>query len=377
MKRIMCMCLLLACSSRPDVAPGSLVVTPTPATFRELQRGESEVLQTLFLKNRSDGPLEIQQVELSELDENQEMQIVSIDEWTNVTLGPNEERSLQVVWRPTDTLVDQGRVEISIVGQLPLAVPITSPEVPSFVEVTTTPEGIAQEASYELSLSGAPLGGRQAAWLNITTASLAGLTLTRLCFLGESEECELETSSGFALCAGRVTQPQDCQRPDVPSVLQAGDRLQATLFFTAQTDSDEIFRTRLLIESNDRDVPQYFVDVSATVCRTDAGSGTCGSCGNRRIDPGEECDDGNRDDLDDCRNDCLIPTCSDPPDSDGDGLADRCDERPNIADFSAAGRVRFVGGRNLSEQHTQQGAASSGRVKSNNQQFKHRARVLQ
>ena len=124
--------------------------------------------------------------------------------------------------------------------------PITSPEVPSFVEVTTTPEGIAQEASYELSLSGAPLGGRQAAWLNITTASLAGLTLTRLCFLGESEECELETSSGFALCAGRVTQPQDCQRPDVPSVLQAGDRLQATLFFTAQTDSDEIFRTRLL-----------------------------------------------------------------------------------------------------------------------------------
>ena len=132
MKRIMCMCLLLACSSRPDVTPGSLVVTPTPATFRELQRGESEVLQTLFLKNRSDGPLEIQQVELSELDENQEMQIVSIDEWTNVTLGPNEERSLQVVWRPTDTLVDQGRVEISIVGQLPLAVPITSPEVPSF-----------------------------------------------------------------------------------------------------------------------------------------------------------------------------------------------------------------------------------------------------
>ena len=95
--------------------------------------------------------------------------------------------------------------------------------------MTTTPEGIAQEASYELSLSGAPLGGRQAAWLNITTASLAGLTLTRLCFLGESEECELETSSGFALCAGRVTQPQDCQRPDVPSVLQAGDRLQATL----------------------------------------------------------------------------------------------------------------------------------------------------
>lgn len=377
MKRILCACLILGCSGRPNVAPGSLVVTPNPATFRAIERGETEVLQTLFLKNRSAGVLQIQTIDLTELDENKELSVVDMFQWENVTLAPNEERPLQILWTPTDTQVDQGRVELSIAGQLPLAVPIISPEVPSFVQVTTTPEGVSTEGQYSLVLNGAPLGGRQAAWLNVSAQSLAGLTLSRLCFLDESGECQLETENGYALCAGRVTQPDGCDRPDVPTVLQQNDRIQATIFFTAQIDSDELFSARLLVETNDRDFPQYVVDLSATVCRSEMGAGTCGTCGNLQIDPGEECDDGNRNSEDDCRNDCLLPTCADPPDSDGDGLSDRCDDRPNVADFSSAGRVRLVGGRNLSDQHTQQGGASSGRVNSTNEQFKHRARVLQ
>ena len=377
MKRIFCVLLILGCSGRPNVAPGSLVGTPNPVTFRDIERGETQILQTLFLKNRSNGALAIQQVDLTELDENKELTIVDMSSWDNLSLGPNEERALQLIWSPTDTQVDQGRVEISIAGQLPLAVPITSPEFPAFVNVATTPEGTATEGAYDLVLNGAPLGGRQAAWLTVSAESLAGLNISRLCFLAEDGECQLETTNGFALCAGRVTQPEGCERPDVPAVFQQNDRIQTTVFFTAQTDSDERFDARILVETNDRDVPQYFVNLSATVCRSEMGAGTCGTCGNLQIDPGEECDDGNRNGEDDCRNDCLLPTCSDPPDSDGDGLSDRCDDRPNIADFSAVGRVHFVGGRNLSDQHTQRGGASSGRVNSANEQFKHRARVLQ
>ncbi len=333
MKRILCVFLVLGCSGRPDVAPGSLAVTPNPVSFRAIERGETEVLQIVFLKNRSASAVRIQQVDLTEVDDNKELSVNDMSGWSNVSLAPNEERALQVVWTPTDTQVDRGRIEISIAGQLPLAVPITSPEVPAFVQVSTTPEGVESEGQYSLVLNGAPLGGRQAAWLNVSAQSLAGLTLSRMCFLGEDGECRLETENGYALCAGRVTQPDGCERPDIPTALQMNDRIQATIFFTAQTDSDELFSARLLVESNDRDAPQYFVDLSATVCRSEMGTSTCGTCGNIQIDPGEECDDGNRNNEDDCRNDCLLPTCSDPPDSDGDGLSDRCDDRPNVADF--------------------------------------------
>ncbi|OLE01882.1 MAG: hypothetical protein AUI36_43765, partial [Cyanobacteria bacterium 13_1_40CM_2_61_4] len=34
-----------------------------------------------------------------------------------------------------------------------------------------------------------------------------------------------------------------------------------------------------------------------------------GLCGNGVVDPGEQCDDGNTNDFDDCRNDCTLPLC--------------------------------------------------------------------
>jgi cysteine-rich repeat protein len=53
-------------------------------------------------------------------------------------------------------------------------------------------------------------------------------------------------------------------------------------------------------------------------------------CGDGILDEGEQCDDGNTDDLDDCRNDCTIPVC-------GDGRVDeqneeQCDDGNDIDD---------------------------------------------
>ncbi len=48
-------------------------------------------------------------------------------------------------------------------------------------------------------------------------------------------------------------------------------------------------------------------------------------CGDGIVDDGEECDDGNSDNLDDCRNDCTLPFC-------GDGIVDlgeECDDGGN------------------------------------------------
>ena len=45
-------------------------------------------------------------------------------------------------------------------------------------------------------------------------------------------------------------------------------------------------------------------------------------CGDGNVDPGEECDDGNQDNTDGCRNDCTLPFC-------GDGIVDsgeQCDD---------------------------------------------------
>ena len=377
MKRILILLFLVGCSSRPDVAPGTLSITPNPATFRPIEKGEDSVSQNLFVKNRGREPITIQRVVMTELDDVAELTIQDEADWVNATLEPNEERRLQVLWRPVDIQLDEGRLEFSIAGQLPVAVPIRSPQMPAFVTVDTTPSGTALEGSYGLVLDGAPLGGRQAAWINVRAASLAGLEVSQICLAAEDGTCMSETTEGFSLCQGRVTRPEGCDPPEVPASIAEGEFIQTTVFFSPQVDSDAIFRGRVLVASNDRDFPQFFVELSASVCRTDADSAACGPCGNRQIDPGEECDDGNRNDEDDCRNTCVLPTCFDPPDSDGDGLSDRCDERPNIADFSVGGRVHYLGGRNVSDQHTQNGAAGGGRVKSNNEQFKHRARVFQ
>jgi cysteine-rich repeat protein len=46
------------------------------------------------------------------------------------------------------------------------------------------------------------------------------------------------------------------------------------------------------------------------------------SCGDGVVDPGEECDDGNANNHDGCRNTCLLPFC-------GDGVVDpgeACDD---------------------------------------------------
>ncbi|MBN2016056.1 DUF4215 domain-containing protein [Candidatus Dojkabacteria bacterium] len=70
---------------------------------------------------------------------------------------------------------------------------------------------------------------------------------------------------------------------------------------------------------------------SYQVCDTDILCGTatvtitvsyCPECGNGTVDPGEECDDGNSNNYDGCRNNCTLPYC-------GDGIIDpgeTCDD---------------------------------------------------
>ena len=58
-------------------------------------------------------------------------------------------------------------------------------------------------------------------------------------------------------------------------------------------------------------------------CRNDC---TLPYCGDGIVDPGEQCDDGNRNNFDGCRNDCTVAVC-------GDGIVDpgeQCDDGNNI-----------------------------------------------
>src|SRR5688572_5033684 len=57
-------------------------------------------------------------------------------------------------------------------------------------------------------------------------------------------------------------------------------------------------------------------------------------CGNRDVEPGEECDDGNEIPGDACRNDCTLPRC-------GDGIKDAgepCDDGNRIEDDACSSR---------------------------------------
>jgi cysteine-rich repeat protein len=55
-------------------------------------------------------------------------------------------------------------------------------------------------------------------------------------------------------------------------------------------------------------------DTACEVCRVN-----CTCCGDAVTDSGEECDDGNNNDNDGCRNDCILPIC-------GDGIVDAGEE---------------------------------------------------
>ena len=375
--RLLPVLLLIACSGRPNVAPGTLVVEPNPIVFAELGREDTEVFQTVVLRNSGDETIWLNSFEIEELDPRTELFLENDPLDAAVPLGSGARYEVQVAWRPADMIVDRGRLTIGIRGQLPVAVPIRSPELPAFLSLSSQPMGVASEGTYQLNLDGAPFGGRQAAWLDLTTTTLQPLAVRELCFEDVDGGCTQQTMNGFTICAGRVTQPDGC-RPHSENVeVTRTQMLFSTLFFEPPRDTDDLFEARLLVKSNDRDSPEYVVNITAAVCRADGTMTICGTCGNETIDPGEECDDGNRNDEDNCRNNCTEPNCSDPPDSDGDGLADRCDDRPNTPDFTVRGRVGMFGGHQVGTEQSVTTGSPVGRVESQQEQFKHRARIYQ
>jgi cysteine-rich repeat protein len=66
-----------------------------------------------------------------------------------------------------------------------------------------------------------------------------------------------------------------------------------------------------------------------------------GHCGDGIVNPGETCDDGNRDDHDACRNDCIPASCGDsivqPPEQCDDGNRDDSDDCPHTCLLATCG----------------------------------------
>ena len=56
--------------------------------------------------------------------------------------------------------------------------------------------------------------------------------------------------------------------------------------------------------------------MTPTTSRTTAATSAFPQCGGKIVQTGEDCDDGNEDQTDSCRNDCTFPEC-------GDGFAAR------------------------------------------------------
>jgi cysteine-rich repeat protein len=69
-------------------------------------------------------------------------------------------------------------------------------------------------------------------------------------------------------------------------------------------------------------------------------------CGDGVVDAGEQCDDGNNDDFDSCRNDCTLPEC-------GDGVVDageQCDDGNNVDDDFCNNQCEIVEGEYCDDQ---------------------------
>ncbi|MEE2787554.1 MAG: DUF4215 domain-containing protein [Myxococcota bacterium] len=297
------------------IEPTTLLVEAPPSltAFRTVQ---------VRLRNLGTTPIRIQRIELIENDETAEFSVASAEDWhTGETEIPVDEFfTLDVTWTPTDDLIDTARIIIHHeLGQT--IVQIRSADLTPQLEVITAPKDIRSGSVANVDLGALVFGPAISAHIDLRSLTPIPVTLDQLCLLNEAGACHdprYDPPLDFELCAHRdddadALSPTTtaCEPPMLPPQLAQGERFAFSIRLRVTRPNFERVAGRVRIESDAANGRRFVIKLTGQRCIRTADIPVCGLCGNGVRDPGEECDDGNLDDEDRCRNSCAVAHCGD------------------------------------------------------------------
>ena len=345
----------IACNTDTGSIRGPELLIDHESIEFSIPQDESYAESVLQITNAGDEDLLIHSLELVEDDETSELSIINIDDWSEpVLISSGITKSIQVGWHILDTSSDTGSITIdSNAGRR--VIPIRTDAHQSMIMVEVTPQNESDPASLDITLNQVMEINFQRANIQVRSTGNAPLIVTDVCWLND-RECQGEQQRGYSVCRNQNATPSNCE-PVVPfPILAPKDETSITVLFDPQR-ADNQFVGRLKLSSDASNTPELTINFTSELCIRSPSQMTCGLCGNGEVDldMGEECDDGNLDDMDQCTNHCTFtcqgtnscPTADvdedgindgtdnclniqnfDQSDCDGDGVGDVCDEDP-------------------------------------------------
>ena len=270
--------------------------------------GEEQVEALVEIKHDGGAPLIISSLQLEEFDQIKELSIIDQDDWQGKWVDQQQSALIRLQWTPLDQQPDLA--ELTIDSNLGVwTVRIDTPDVDRVLKVDSNLEGEFERGQGKLTFMGVKPGQRGTLALYLSPQTPASLHISQLCILDEEGRCESQRNETFSLCDSLVG--NGCPPPRLPDALNLGDVYTlAVRYFAPERDLDTR-SIKILIESDDDEYPRYILTISAFPCVEGVNAEICIGCGDGLVQIDEECDDGNRENEDECTNSCQLARCGD------------------------------------------------------------------
>ena len=305
--------LMLGCPSGPQEAtPPIPVVTPEALIFPQPTGDEASVTASVTLENKGQTDLILARTDLEEFDLQHELSILDEDDLQGVTIPRGSAKEIELLWTPLDDRPDLARLTlITNVGDL--SVELSTPDLDSIIGITSSAQATFEDAGGRVEFQGVSPDSKGTLPIIITSLGLVPLRLSTVCLVDLDGRCLPQDASdagevSFSLCQSVFG--NGCAPLTTPEALAKGETYTFGVRYFAPSRDLDIRTSRILIESDANETPRYLIEVSGAPCIRGE-SDACGICGDGIMQEGEQCDDGDDDGQNECKQDCTRNVCGD------------------------------------------------------------------
>lgn len=288
----------------------NLQINTDAINFTKPALNSAQSIEDIEIRHISGGVARIASVSLREKDVIKELTIIDQDDWQNTQLQDQETRILQILWTPRDEKPDRATLNlVTNVGDFEIE--LNTPDLDAEFILNST-RGLLNANQNVIEINGVAAGSTEAIPIYVNSIGLAPLILDKICILDTDGRCkELDRAQRNSLLLCQSLQANACIPLEMPDPLLIGSSYTFAIRYQAANRGVDTESITLLIESNSSAQSRLILNVRATPCVLGVNADQCGLCGNGMIDEEEECDDGNQNNNDACKSDCLFNICGD------------------------------------------------------------------